>query len=51
MKLPVIIASQFAAIAAIVAFALFGERLTRTQTVGVVTIAVGVAALAAVQAG
>jgi drug/metabolite transporter (DMT)-like permease len=46
-----VIASQFAAIAAIVAFALFGERLTRTQTVGVVTIAVGVAALAAVQAG
>jgi drug/metabolite transporter (DMT)-like permease len=46
-----VIASQFAAIAAIAAFALFGERLTRTQTVGVVTIAVGVAALAAVQAG
>ena len=46
-----VIASQFAAVAAIVAFVVFGERLTKTQTVGVVTIAVGVAALAAVQAG
>lgn len=44
-----IIASQFAGIAAIVAFVLFGERLSRTQVIGVVVIAAGVAALAALQ--
>jgi drug/metabolite transporter (DMT)-like permease len=46
-----VLASQFAGIAAIVAFVLFGERLGRTQLVGVVVIAVGVAVLAALQAG
>jgi uncharacterized membrane protein len=44
-----VIASQFAAIAAIFAFVVFGERLTRVQTVGVVAIAIGVAVLAIVQ--
>lgn len=45
-----VIASQFAGIAAIVAFLLFGERLSRVQVAGVVIIAVGVGALAALQA-
>jgi drug/metabolite transporter (DMT)-like permease len=45
-----VIASQFAGIAAIVAFLLFGERLGRVQLAGVVIIAVGVASLAALQA-
>jgi len=40
-----VIASQFAGIAAIAAFVLFGERLGRIQVVGVVVIAVGVALL------
>jgi len=42
-----VMASQFAGIAAIAAFILFGERLGRVQVVGVVVIAVGVALLAA----
>jgi drug/metabolite transporter (DMT)-like permease len=46
-----VISSQFAGIAAVVAFLLFGERLSRVQVAGVVIIALGVAALAAVQAG
>jgi drug/metabolite transporter (DMT)-like permease len=45
-----VIASQFAGIAAVSAFVLFGERLSRVQVVGVVVIATGVAALAAVRA-
>jgi drug/metabolite transporter (DMT)-like permease len=45
-----VIGSQFAGLAAIVAFLLFGERLGRLQVVGVVVIAVGVAALALVRA-
>jgi drug/metabolite transporter (DMT)-like permease len=45
-----VISSQFAGIAAVSAFVLFGERLSRVQVVGVVVIAVGVAALAAVRA-
>lgn len=45
-----VIASQFAGIAAIVAFLLFGERLGRVQVAGVAIIAVGVASLAALQA-
>ena len=45
-----VIASQFAGIAAIAAFLLYGERLTRVQVAGVVVIAVGVAALAFLQA-
>ena len=45
-----VLASQFAGIAAIAAFFLFGERLSRVQVIGVATIAVGVGLLAAVQA-
>jgi drug/metabolite transporter (DMT)-like permease len=45
-----VLSSQFAAIAAIGGFLLFGERLQRMQLVGVVTIAIGVTALAALQA-
>ncbi|HEX5824117.1 MAG TPA: DMT family transporter [Candidatus Limnocylindrales bacterium] len=45
-----VLASQFAGIAAVAAFVLFGERLSRVQVAGVVVIAVGVAALAAVRA-
>lgn len=42
----VVISSQFAAIAAIAAFFLFGERLARIQVAGVGVIAVGVSVLA-----
>lgn len=42
-----VLGSQFAAIAAVLAFFLFGERLSRTQVIGVVLIIVGVTALAA----
>jgi drug/metabolite transporter (DMT)-like permease len=45
-----VLASQFAGIAAIAAFFLFGERLSRVQVIGVATIAVGVGLLAALQA-
>lgn len=45
-----VLASQFAGIAAIAAYFLYGERLSRIQIAGVVTIAVGVGLLAAVQA-
>jgi drug/metabolite transporter (DMT)-like permease len=45
-----VIASQFAGIAAIAAFVLFGERLRRIQVAGVVVIAGGVALLAALRA-
>jgi drug/metabolite transporter (DMT)-like permease len=45
-----VIASQFAGIAAVSAFVLFGERLSRIQIIGVIVIATGVAALAAVRA-
>ena len=45
-----VIASQFAGIAALVAFLVFGERLSRLQVAGVVTIAIGVGTLAALQA-
>jgi drug/metabolite transporter (DMT)-like permease len=43
--------SQFGAIAAVVSVLAFGERLRRIQVAGVATIAVGVALLAALQAG
>ena len=45
-----VLASQFAAIAALVAFVLFRERLLSVQLVGVVTIVAGVAVLAILQA-
>jgi drug/metabolite transporter (DMT)-like permease len=42
-----VLGSQFAAIAAVLAFLLFGERLSRTQVLGVIFIVAGVSALAA----
>jgi uncharacterized membrane protein len=45
-----VLASQFAAVAAVAAYFLFHERLTHVQLAGVVAIAVGVAALTAMQA-
>jgi drug/metabolite transporter (DMT)-like permease len=45
-----VISSQFAAIAAIVSFVFWGERLTRMQTAGAVIIVVGVTVLAILQA-
>ena len=45
-----VLASQFAAIAAVAAFLLFRERLTRVQLGGVVIVALGVALLSALQA-
>ena len=45
-----VMGSQFAAIAAVAAYFLFGERLARIQIVGVVLIVVGVTVLAAAQA-
>ena len=45
-----VLASQFAALAAIAAYLLFHERLTRLQLAGVTGIAVGVAVVSALQA-
>jgi drug/metabolite transporter (DMT)-like permease len=42
-----VMGSQFAAIAAVAAFVLFGERLGRLQIAGVVLIGLGVTVLAA----
>lgn len=45
-----VLASQFAALAALAAYFVFRERITRIQLLGVTGIAVGVAALTAIQA-
>jgi drug/metabolite transporter (DMT)-like permease len=45
-----VLSSQFAAIAAVAAYLLFGERLGRMQLTGVATIVVGVGILSGVQA-
>src|SRR6187551_3737341 len=45
-----VLASQFAAIAAVAAYFLFRERLTRVQVAGVATVVIGVAILTALQA-
>jgi drug/metabolite transporter (DMT)-like permease len=45
-----VMGSQFAAIAGVAAFLLFGERLARIQVVGFVLIVIGVSVLAAVSA-
>lgn len=45
-----VLASQFAAVAALVARILFGERLGRTGVAGVIVIAAGVAAVSALRA-
>jgi drug/metabolite transporter (DMT)-like permease len=42
-----VLASQFAAIAAVVAYLAFHERLARVQVIGVTTIVVGVSVLSA----
>lgn len=45
-----VLSSQFAAVAALAAFAMFGERLARHQVVGVAAILAGVAVLSTLQA-
>ena len=45
-----VMGSQFAALAAVAAFVLFGERLGRIQVAGVVLIVIGVTVLAGVSA-
>jgi multidrug transporter EmrE-like cation transporter len=40
-----VLGSQFAAIAVVVAYFVFGERLTKVQLAGIATIAIGVATL------
>jgi drug/metabolite transporter (DMT)-like permease len=45
-----VLSSQFASLAAIAAYALFGERLSRVQLAGVCTVIAGVALLSALQA-
>ena len=45
-----VLGSQFAAIAAVGGFLLFGERLARVQVVGIVIIAIGVTVLAVLRA-
>jgi drug/metabolite transporter (DMT)-like permease len=47
----VVLGAQFAAIAAVLAFVLFKERLARIQVVGVSVIVVGVTALAIIRSG
>jgi drug/metabolite transporter (DMT)-like permease len=44
-----VMASQYGAVAAVAAFFLLGERLSRTQRLGIVIIAIGVAVLSAVR--
>lgn len=44
-----VLGSQFAAIAALSAFVLFGERLARIQLVGIIIVGIGVTALAIVR--
>jgi drug/metabolite transporter (DMT)-like permease len=45
-----VLASQFAALAAVAAYFVFGERLARVQLAGVATLLVGVAVLTALRA-
>jgi drug/metabolite transporter (DMT)-like permease len=45
-----VLSSQFAALAALGGFLLFGERLQRLQLIGVITVAIGVTLLGALQA-
>jgi uncharacterized membrane protein len=49
VAVPAVLASQFAAVAAIVSYLVYGERLTRLQLSGAVVIAAGVAAVAALR--
>ena len=45
-----VLSSQFAAVAALAAFLIFGERLARHQVIGVAAILAGVAVLSVLQA-
>jgi drug/metabolite transporter (DMT)-like permease len=45
-----VLGSQFGAVAAVAAYFLFSERLTRLQTAGIAVVAIGVAAIAWIQA-
>jgi drug/metabolite transporter (DMT)-like permease len=49
VAVPAVISSQYAAVAAVLAVVLLGERLTRPQLAGVVAILAGVAVVTAVQ--
>jgi drug/metabolite transporter (DMT)-like permease len=50
VAVPAVVGSQFAGLAALGGYLLLGERISRRQVAGLVTIAFGVAALAALQA-
>jgi drug/metabolite transporter (DMT)-like permease len=50
VAIPAVLGSQFAAVATIGSFLVFGERISRRQIAGATVIVVGVSALAALQA-
>jgi drug/metabolite transporter (DMT)-like permease len=50
VAVPAVLGSQFAAVATLVTFLLFGERITRRQLAGAAVIVAGISALAALQA-
>lgn len=50
VAVPAVLSSQFAAVAAVLSFILFRERLTRMQVAGACSIAAGVAAVAVLRA-
>jgi uncharacterized membrane protein len=50
VAVPAVLSSQFAAVAALLSFLVFGERLTRLQVAGACAIGAGVAAVAVLQA-
>jgi drug/metabolite transporter (DMT)-like permease len=50
LAISAVLASQFAAISAVFAYLLFGERLSRGNALGIVIVAVGVASVSALQA-
>jgi drug/metabolite transporter (DMT)-like permease len=49
LAIAAVMASQYGAVAAVAAFFLLGERLSRTQRLGIITITIGVAVLSAVR--
>jgi drug/metabolite transporter (DMT)-like permease len=50
VAVPAVLSSQFAAVAAVLSFVVFRERLTRMQVAGACAIAAGVAAVAVLRA-
>ena len=50
VAIPAVLGSQFAAVATIGSFVIFGERISRRQIAGATVIVIGVSALAALQA-